>query len=195
MDIVLLQPSIINDNIQARRLWAGLSGSVIHSVRRSEESSGGNKQEKQKEWRRFGKKEEEENRLWREASMAQRRVEIVGFSETKLLFMGNFSLDPSPFPHSAHPFLWLSCFLCQSIFYNCRFRAMNPHPHPHSPLPEWQMRVRMSVEAKWKAVGVGQGRAEWWRNMKWQETAKAKRESVQQVSTEPHWQMYECDTG
>lgn len=41
LDIVLLQPSITDDSIQARRLWGGLLGSVIHPVRRSEESRGG----------------------------------------------------------------------------------------------------------------------------------------------------------
>lgn len=55
-DIVLLQPSIINDNIQARSLWAGLFGSVIHFLRRSEEGSGGKEQEKQKKGRRFRKR-------------------------------------------------------------------------------------------------------------------------------------------
>lgn len=68
-DIVLLQPSIIDDSIQARRLWAGLLGSVIHSVRRSEESSGDKEEEKQEVGRRFRKKQKGKNRweknVWR----------------------------------------------------------------------------------------------------------------------------------
>lgn len=41
VDVLLLQPSIINDNIQARCLWAGLLASVIHPVRGSEEGCRG----------------------------------------------------------------------------------------------------------------------------------------------------------
>lgn len=114
-DIVLLQPSIIDDSIQARRLWAGLLGSVIHSVRRSEESSGDKEEEKQEVGRRFRKKQKGEKQMGkkrvkrggertREVRMAQNREKIVGISETKLLFMEIFypSLPFSPFrpPHS-----------------------------------------------------------------------------------------------
>lgn len=47
--IVLLQPSIIDDSIQARQLWAGLLGSVIHSVMGSGKRSGGKEDQKQEE--------------------------------------------------------------------------------------------------------------------------------------------------
>lgn len=46
-----------------------------------------------------------------------------------------FSLLPFPFSPSTHPFLWLSCFLCQSIFYSCRSRAMKPPPPRPPSLP------------------------------------------------------------
>lgn len=145
-------------------------------------------QEEENRWE--GKKWSGEREGAAQARMVQKRErKIAGIAETKLLFMGKFPLHPSPlFLHSTHPFLWLSCFLCQSIFYSCRSRAMNPSPAPHHPqLSEWQMRVRMGVGAKWKAGGVRGCRAEWWRNMKSQENSVSEKGEAVQLSEKRKW--------
>lgn len=93
-------------------------------------SGGGNEQEKEKE----GRKEEEEITLGRgEKKVAQKET----VHRQSIYSWEIFPLDPPTFFSLFLPalFLGLSCFLCQSIFYNCRFTAMNPSASPltHTP--------------------------------------------------------------
>lgn len=71
---------------------------------------------------------------------------------------------------STHPFLRLSCLLCQSIFYNCRHGAMNPNPSstPRSLNDRWGWEWVLRQSKKWK----GKDSEEWSRGetcrKKWQ---------------------------
>lgn len=79
------------------------------------------------------------------------------------------------FLHSTHHFLWLSCFLCQSIFYSCRFRAMTPPPPPLWMTDEDENGCWGWRKSEKREGGVGGCKVEWWGDIKGREMAKEKR--------------------
>lgn len=127
MDIVLLQPFITDDSIQAGHLWAGLLGSVSHSVRRSGEK---NTTEIKMRW---NKSEKEQTKYIVSAKVWEKlRSKVSPDEGKKFLFMAKCILVP-PLPSTTGPPLWLSCFLCQSIIYSSSTSPPPPNTdaHPH----------------------------------------------------------------
>lgn len=106
----------------------------------------------------------------REATMAQKRVELVCISETKHLFMGNFSqlFSPPTFFSGYH----VSC--ANQYFITVATEQWTPS-HPPLPTPWMTNEGENECWGKVKKVeGGGQREAEPWRNVS-QEMAKAKR--------------------